>query len=48
MQKYYEQNKLQRFYSYTGFIIIWSVVAFILWSMVEQEKAITLLVNIFS
>ena len=48
MQKYYSQNVLQRIYAWTGFVVFWSVVAFILWSMIWNERAITLLVNIFS
>ena len=48
MQKYYSQNTLQRVYAWTGFIFIWSAVAFILWSMIWNDTAITLLVKIFS
>lgn len=52
MQKYYTQNTLQRVYAWVGFVVVWVVVltlvGFIAWSMIEQDKAINLLVNIFS
>lgn len=43
-----KKNLLQKVYGWIGFIVFWSFVVFIIWSMIEQDKAINLLVNIFS
>lgn len=43
-----QKNILQKIYGWIGFIVFWTLVAFIIWSMIEQDKAINLLVNIFS
>lgn len=42
------KNILQKIYSWIGFVVFWPLFVFIIWSMIEQDKAINLLVNIFS
>lgn len=44
----YKKNLLQKCYGWIGFVVFWSFVSFIIWSMIEQDKAIDLLVRIFS
>jgi len=47
-----EYTTIRKFYAWVGFVFTWSLLAplsiFIVWSMFEQDKAINLLVNIFS
>lgn len=46
--KYYYQNKIQRVYSWLGFIVFWASIGFIIWSMFEQDKAIEFLIKVVS
>lgn len=51
----YQEKKytaVRKFYAWVGFVVCWFVglplFGFIIWSMIEQDKAINLLVNLFS
>ena len=35
-----QKNKLQKLYAWLGFVVFWSVVVFILWSMIWNEEAV--------
>lgn len=45
---YKEKNILQKVYGWIGLVVFWPLVSFVIWSMIEQDKAIDLLVRIFS
>lgn len=39
---------IKRIYAWIGFVVFWGLVVFIVWSMFAQDRAINMLVNIFS